>query len=223
MSSDVTLESETIQHGNETYRVRVVHDDMAGMHESPRDWCSVGTMVTYHRRHNLPCEGDLTSEIDQGLQDYSFRTVERWLRVFHGATVVLPIWGYDHGQLALKAGSRTYPFSDSWDSGLAGLIYDTPEGRETTGCPADKIEEALTQEVSLYDQWARGEVYGYIIERQTELPDIDDNGIGRADDDGVWQELDEGGACWDFYGVETAMYEGKAELNALLGRTEVKA
>lgn len=129
-----------------------------------------------------------------------FRIVDRWLRLAHGATIVLPVFGYDHGGLRLKAGERTYPFTDQWDSGFAGIVYDTSEAREECGTPRELVAEALAQEVELYDQWANGEMYGFVVEK-------------RIDTD-QWEEVD---SLWGMYGVDYAMTEGKASIPDAVG------
>lgn len=52
--------------------------------------------------------------------------------------------------------------------------------------------EALTQEVELYDRWANGEIYSYVIERR--------------DPDG-WNEVD---SCTGFYSEQEAREQGIA-------------
>lgn len=182
------------------YRLRVRNEgDNPG--DSPRDdESNLGTLVLKHGRYDLPFEGDLAGRIDEALQNYGFRTVERWLRVCHGATVVLPVRGYDHGQFRLEAAERpSYPFNDVWDSGLAGLIYDTPQGREECGTPAELIAEVLAAEVKVYDQWANGEVYGYVVEQHE----------GNGGDD--WEIVD---SCGGYYDEDDATSEGEAALRA---------
>jgi hypothetical protein len=172
------------------FRVRVEPDPAAGGNESPREFCNVGTMVlSEHRHYTFPREW-LTDPEKGTTVGVRVATLAEWLIAEHGATVVLPVWAYDHGSLYLKAGERTHPFDDKWDSALAGVIYDTPAGREETGVPANKIEEALIQEVELYDKWARGEMYYYVIERR--------------DADG-WNEVD---SCHGYFSEEEAREQG---------------
>lgn len=182
-------------------RVRVVLDtDPTGCH--PREWTQLGTMVMGHRRYDLPREGDLASEVDGALQNHSFPVVARWLRAFHGATVVLPIWGYDHGSLAISTSHRGQ-FSDRWDSGFLGIIYDTPEGRENTGAPADDIERQLAAEVDEYNQFLQGECYGYVVEELVHYQEVDGE---RTHEE--WEHVD---SCWGFLGeADYAMAEGRA-------------
>lgn len=186
------FDTETITTTAGTFRVHYHYDPDA---ESPREWCNVGRMVLSHRRYDLPAEDD---DVVRALEHHSPTVVARWLRIFRGATVVLPVWGYDHGQLRLRAGDRTYPFDCRWDSGLAGLVFDTPETREETGCPPELIDEALREEVATYDRWGNGEFVGFVIER---LDDPD--GEADPDDDAAtWTETEDG-ALW---GIEDEPY-----------------
>lgn len=187
------------------YRVRLVSmgEDPG---DSPRDdEGDLGTLVLKHGRYILPFEGDLTSEIDRGLTEYGYATVARWLKVFHGATVVLPVYGYEHGSLRLRAADEpAYPFTDRWDTGYAGLIYDTPASREECGTQPEDIAQSLAGEVASYDAWFNGEVYAYVVEQFD----------GRGDDGfGDWDELERVGG---FYSTEEATQEGVASLEAHL-------
>lgn len=152
---------------------RSVHVEMSDAQdvESPRqDEGNLGVLVMKHGRLNVPAEGDLVERIGRGLAEHSLRAVTRWLKVCHGATMVLPVYGYDHGQVRFKASEEpSYPFDDPWDGSLAGLIYDTPATREAAGLSLDNpatvplIEAALTAEVDAYDKWANNELWRFEI------------------------------------------------------------
>lgn len=212
-----TTNPEDMRYGPDgRFRVIVELDPTASNQESPREFCNVGTMVlSEHRRYDLPREGDepLRAQIDLWLTDPEMGTTPgarvaraaELLKTYYGATVVLPVWAYDHSGLSLKAGERTNPFDDRFDSALAGVIFDTPAGREETGVPADQIEAALVQEVELYDTWARGEMYYYRIERR--------------DADG-WNEVD---ACHGYFSEEEAREQGIAAVPDTLDDEDVAA
>jgi hypothetical protein len=146
------------------YWVHVEMDDSGGVASPREDEINLGVMVLWHRRLRLPSEGEHAKRILRGLDEYGFRTVARWLKVFHGATVVLPVHGYDHGQVRFKASDEPgYPFTDEWDAGVAGLIYDTPATREQCGTAPELIEQALKDEVADYDRWSNGELWLYEV------------------------------------------------------------
>jgi hypothetical protein len=160
-------------------------------------------MVLSHRRYGLPHEGDLADTIDRAFERGGLSLAVRYLTVVHKA-VVLPVYGYDHGELHLKAGERTYPFDCAWDSGLAGVIYakraDVAKLWEDSPMPSDEqIAEWLAAEVTTYDQWARGETYGYIVEM---LCQEHTDGVCRY---GEWEVIH---SCWGYYDADEALQEG---------------
>lgn len=103
---------------------------------------------------------------------------ERFVRIFHGATKV-----------------------ETWNVGISNeygyLGFDTAEWRETVGAPLDRLKaEDYLEEVR---DWATGEVYGYIVEKQfhytkTYLEDPDYN-----EEDTEWSEVEDG-SCWGLVG-----------------------
>jgi hypothetical protein len=202
-----------------TFRVRVEYDHDG---TNPRtDFDQLGTMVCSHRRYDLPREGNLTAEIDDAFDRGGLRLAARYLCVVHGA-VVLPVYGYDHGQLRLKAGKRTGAFADPWDSGIAGVIYARRAdiAREWVGngsaMPSDdEIAGWLANEVEQYDTWANGEMTGYVVERAT-CPEADHADCGSE----CWQLID---SCWGYYSVAEAMEQGRAAVPESLSDYDLAA
>ena len=188
-------------------RVRVLPDDAP---QSPRDWDTVAHLVLDVARHVLPWE-DHTGRLRQLCQRGGWRLAARYLSVFHDA-VVVPVWGYAHGHLALHAGARAGCFADPWDSGQAGLAYLTRDELRTA-CggryPGDEQARAcLHGEVEVYDQWASGQVVGYIAEQWTPCPagtTCEHSGCTG----GTWAEVE---ACWGIYGVDHAITQGRTVL-----------
>jgi hypothetical protein len=86
--------------------------------------------------------------------------------------LVLPVYGYIHSGIALRAGSRLGQFSDPWDSGVAGVAYVTPKiwdylsATPWTGSDEDiKVAtSAITDHVSNYGHYLNGDVYTYHIQ-----------------------------------------------------------
>lgn len=152
------------------------------------DYCRVGRMLIVHRNyvlgddHEQPitstdcpkCEGSGWDERpSEGYPDgapcpkcegrgWVDDGIIAWAQREHGATVVLPLWMYEHGGITIRAGSSFdagNPYGDPWDSGMCGIVFDTAEGRETTGVRAEDVEQALREEVAEYDRYLQGEVY----------------------------------------------------------------
>lgn len=162
------------------YEIQVKHD--FDPLDPRKDSDPLGTMVCFHRRYSLGDEHDLRAEDFSGWDQ-----VEEHLHKSLGAVVVLPLYLYDHGGLRMKVGSFQGMLPQGhaeFDSGQVGFIYLTAKkikkeyGDSKT---LEEIAEYLKAEVSLYDDYLRGAVYGYQI----------------IDPDGK-----EGDSCWGFFGYD---------------------
>lgn len=163
------------------YTIKIYTDDNP---ESPREWDNLGTMACFHSRYTL---GD-----DKAKHGYSQDDVESWdewpdkLKK-DGAAIVLLLSLYDHSGITIRVGAPT----DRWDSGYVGFVFVTKEkllkeygGKKVTKAMLAKAEGVLRGEVENYDDYIKGNVYGYTI--------TDPNG-------------DDGASCWGFLGD----YDGK--------------
>jgi len=131
-----------------------------------------------HSRYSL---GDKHSMSREEILDY----------VARDDVISLPLYLYDHSGLTM----RTTPFSCPWDSGQVGFIAVTKERvRKEYGYKRvsrkliKRVEGYLRNEVSEYDQYLTGEVYGYTVT----FPD------GTQE------------SCWGFYGSDAALNEARA-------------
>ena len=151
----------------DTERVRLVADYAGAEYADPRQDTNLGVMAAHgHRRYSLGDNTDLTQEVHDALMLVGPRITARWLRIFHGATVVLPLGLIDHSGISMYVGSGAHPHDfGGWDSGLVGLTFDTPATRAECGTPPELIEKVLRGEVEEYDRYLRGEVYGAVYER----------------------------------------------------------
>ena len=118
------------------------------------------------------------------------------LRCFDVTT--LPLYLYDHSGITMN----TRGFSCPWDSGQVGFIFitqaevlETFAVTELTQEVRDKAFDLLRGEVTEYDQYLTGYVYGYVIE--------DQNG----------EHLE---SCWGFYGQEYTIEEGQSVFKAMI-------
>lgn len=136
--------------------------------------------------------------IDEGgtSQDLDNEVMER---LEANGLVILPLYLYDHGGITMN----TSGFSCPWDSGQVGYIYATPakvleewgDGEDAK----DKAKQCLEGEVKVYDQFLRGDVYGYRIE----------------DEEG--NDLD---SCWGFYGMDDVKEQALEAAKAIAGDPE---
>lgn len=131
-------------------RVSLYHDEDA---TSPRENDNLCTMVCKHRRYALGDKGAAEPPED--------------------ALAVLPLYLYDHSGLSISTGA----FADRFDSGLLGFAYVTKARAETMGCVGTYTYEGVTKtwdreayedtirgEVANYDDYLRGNNYGYVVE-----------------------------------------------------------
>lgn len=118
--------------------------------EDPRKQMDfLGTMYCFHRRYSLGDEHSLSIE--------EVKEISRSEKY-----ISLPLYLYDHGGITMS----TAPFSCPWDSGQVGIIavekskvrkeFDV---KKISSKLRDKVIEMLKNEVSLYDQYLRGDVY----------------------------------------------------------------
>lgn len=168
-----------------TKTVKILADENP---ESPRNDDNLGVVVAFHRRYDL---GDK----DHGIKSGNFNgwdEMEAHLRKEKDAAIILPIYMYDHSGITIS----TKPFSCPWDSGRLGLIYVTNDSlraeygvKRIGAATLRKATAVLEGEIETYDQFLRGDIYGYVVE----------------DADG--KELD---SCWGFYGLDYCREEAKS-------------
>jgi len=153
--------------------------------ESPREWDNLGVMVCFHKRYTLGDENHgLTSDMFHGWVE-----VEKYLTREKHATIVLPLYLYDHSGLRIKVGDfrGLLPQGHAeFDSGQVGFIYASKETilkeykvKRITKAILAKVEKVLDGEVTDYDDYLSGNVYGFIAE--------DEKG-------------NHCGSCWGFFG-----------------------
>jgi len=172
--------------------------------ESPREWDNNGIMVCFARRYNLGDKHDHKTPDD-------FR---EWLKE-QDVIAQLPLYLYDHSGITMSTG----PFSCPWDSGQVGWIVATRESLESGGHDVDKLDVAkvetwLRGEVETYDQFLRGDIYGFILRKPIDPPC---ETCGREDDEG-----EEESSCWGFYG-DNPLENGMADSFTDEQRAELKA
>lgn len=180
--------SETFEIDGYIIKIEQDHDRL-----NPRtDYDNVGKMVCWHRRYDLGDEQPTCSPseyLHQMMCDREYKLHRKWVpddikekdlqAYIDKHFVVLPLYLYDHSGLSMSTG----PFSCPWDSGQVGFIYVESESKEY-----DDLEAGLKGEVETYDQYLRGDIWGYTIE----APD------GEIVD-----------SCWGFYGFSNCKSEAE--------------
>ena len=167
--------------------------------ESPREWSNLGSMQCFHSRYDLGDKKVVDSNDYKGWSDMEYA-----LKKDHDAVIILPIYMYDHSGITVN----TKPFSCPWDSGRLGLIFASREDilvnfnvKRLTKSIIERATKILEGEVETYDQFLRGDVYGYRIE----------------DKDG-----DEVDSCYGFYGIDTVREEAMLIVKSLLKSENIR-
>jgi hypothetical protein len=176
--------------------------------ESPREWSNLGTMICFHTRY------DLGDKHGYDHKDYSgWKEMEKAIVKENNVGVILPLYLYDHSGITIS----TTPFSCGWDSGKIGFIYVSKEdvlkeygGKIVTKKLKERVTEYLKGEVETYDQYLRGDIYGYKISKVTTC----DQGNEHK------EEID---SVWGFYGEDECMKEAEGVVQYYIKEETEKA
>lgn len=157
-----------------SYRLKVEYDDMP---INPRtDYDNFGKMVCWHSRYDLGDKHDflepsefLKQLINAGNDSLDDLSVNELKELAEKNNVILPLYLYDHSGITISC-SQSYPYNDRWDSGQVGWIYASYDDiqKEFGGVNPETVEKAkqlLISETNTYDDYLRGECYGYTIEK----------------------------------------------------------
>jgi hypothetical protein len=194
------MEKDIVQTENyKGYTINIVNDYDS---ENPlREWDNIGTAVCFHSRYDLGSNHDF-SDVDE-LQDFLKSTPH----------LALNLYLYYHSGITM----RTEPFSCRWDSGQVGVIYITFEEirkefkiKNVTKKWKEKIYGYMKGTIETYDQYLRGDVYGYQISKE-DTDDITDSCYGYFGDDHSYI-IDEAKSIIDYYAKEEEKIQ--KELNA---------
>ena len=180
------------------HKISIYIDELV---DGPREWENLGKMICWHNRYNLGDEQPREDpqewlhqlalshteydEIDQYSDRFNnlenMTDAQLW-DILNRHYIFLPLYLYDHSGITMN----TSGFHCPWDSGQVGWIYVSLEDvrkeygkKRVSRQLREKVEEYLKSEVKVYDQYLRGEVYGFVVEDQ---------------------EGEHVNSCWGFYG-----------------------
>lgn len=153
---------------------------------SPREDDNLGKIEMYHRHYLFPHEGGFKDD-PEGLTELLKNRFE--------VVVCLPIYLYDHSGITISTGNE-YPFNDRWDAGKVGFIYATREDvkkefdrKKINPFIKKHVTEILQSEIETYDQYLRGEIYGFNLSKVSKCDHGDEH-------------LDNIDSCWGYYSIE---------------------
>lgn len=173
------------------YEIEIFVDESP---ESPREWDNLGTMVCFHKRYDLGDKHDYCSGNYDGWEEMKDAIIEN-----EDVHTILPLYLYDHSGITMN----TTGFSCRWDSGQVGWIYVSKDKVKKWGTDETKVADYLKGEVETYDQYLRGDVYGY----KTYEISTCDQGHEHP------KEID---SCWGFYGMGGCLEEAESVINSLI-------
>ena len=144
--------------------------------DDPRSWDNLGILTCFHKKYSLGDEHTLETGDFESWED-----LESYLIADSDLLFCLPVFMYDHSGITVSHS----PFSCRWDSGQIGF-HTVSKAKVRQECGVKRISAELRRkvraqleaELSTYDQYLRGEVYGYMIE-------------GNLCDDSCWGFYDE--------------------------------
>ena len=181
--------------------------------ESPREWDNLGVIAYKSSRYTLG-EEEIDDPIDWLCQklgyddleeynetnnidlDYNNSTFESLEAEFFDHYIALPVYIYDHSGITIN----TAPFSCPWDSGQIGYIY-IPEEKTTEinsfprnwlngRSKEEAAKDVLKGEIETFDDYIRGEVFGFRVEEMIKCNSCE----------GVQIEVID--SCGGFYGTD---------------------
>jgi len=188
---------ETTRYRNHFIKIFQDEDPM-----DPREFCSsLGVKVFHHRHYTL-------GDTDHGIyfKNYqSWHEVERAIRrKFKGTVLLMPVYLFDHSGITITVDVERFRQADpqGWDWGQIGYIFTTRarirewyQKKLISKKTMAKAEKHLLHEIEEYDQYLRGDVYGYTIE--------DKNG----------NVID---SCGNYYGEEYIMHDAKSAVDCAI-------
>ena len=195
------------------YTLEVMQDECP---DDPRRWGSLCTMICWHRRYKLGDDHSFESP-DEFMQHLYLDVIGKhwcddyesddWQDVYKelqktDLVLIKQINLYEHNGITISTSSG-YPYNDRWDSCCVGFVYVTKKtifkecGSITEENWKDMADKYLEGEVETYDQYLRGDVYGYALTKKTmhqeKCPHCGEV-IREYEDE---EEVD---SCWGFYG-----------------------
>lgn len=173
---------------------------------NPRtEWDQACVFAFFHKRYSL---GDDLGKVlgTDYLKAENFNgwdAMQAYIEKEFKPVYITPVFMYDHSGITISS----TPFSCPWDSGRIGFAFVTRETalkemntKRVTKKVRDWAARYTEASIKEYDQYLRGDVYGYEVTHPNLL-----------DEDGE-PEVD---SCWGFYGSDYCEEEAKSVAEAV--------
>lgn len=178
----VPVKHQTVMTPAGVYTVSVFYDQDPA--HPRKDYDNSGVMFYFRNRNGY----ELGDDIYYGEDAPTYVVADE-------VAISLPVYIYDHSGISIS----TTPFSCLWDSCQCGWIVMTAKtlAEEFNG-DIEAATQCLHSEVSTFDDYLTGNVYGFVVE------------------DAEGNEVDD---CWSFYGApKDALEEGISSAKVLAER-----
>ena len=184
--------------------------------EDPRDWTNLCTMVCWHGRYALGDRHEFVNPSEFLIHLYEELTGKNWeddyntmdWQEIYGAiketnlVLIKEVNMYEHGGITVSTSSG-YPYNDRWDAGIVGFIYVTKKRvfEECSGITEEnwleRADHCLESEMETYDQYVRGDVYGYKLTKKAISKTTCPHCGETISENEVEEDVD---GCWGYYG-----------------------
>jgi hypothetical protein len=202
-----------VDHDGVEYTLTVEQDNCP---ESPKEWDNLCTMTCWHSRYDLGDKHTFDDPYELMQHLYLDATGKHWIddhdsecwqdvyKALKETDLILikQLNVYEHSGMTIST-SNGYPYNDRWDSYPVGFVYVTKKTifLECAGITEENWKERadkyLEGEVETYDQYLRGDVYGFTLTKTVIEQDICPHcgEVIREYEDEVEED-----SCWGFYG-----------------------
>ena len=145
-----------------------------------KDWDGNCLYALSHNNYSLQNDTDLSTSDYNSWDEFEQAVIKKYR-----ALAILPVYMYDHSGQTIN----TTGYSCRWDSGQIGFVFVNKKCLNEWGYRSVRgyekgsgqtIQQAMIDNVKLYDNYITGEVYGFYVTKDGE--DVD--------------------SCWGYYGAE---------------------
>jgi hypothetical protein len=171
-------------------RLKITHDDFTS---SPREWSNLGYFITIDQNYRSPDNVEYLQDIikETGKEATStedhmdmIKKTYRSLGYEGNIVAIYPICKYEHSSVSYSLGQK-----HGFDYSNNGFYIITDKTQKELGTPKKDFETIIKQELEVYNKYANGEVYGFVL--YDEAGEVEDSCSGFYDIDDIKDHLPE--------------------------------